>query len=94
MESNQGIIEELFRNALLRIPAYELSKKVIQAHIDMVERGMLFTSIPEIEGEHFRLAPSIEERCKAAVITELRKVAQEIDDHLERLRLVQELKAT
>ena len=79
-------IERMYQEMLSRIPAFERAKKVIETHIDILQKsGGLFTFAPVVDGSPGYLAAATEERCCKAVIRELNKCKKEIDEHLERI---------
>ena len=73
------------------LPGYERSRTAIQAYLEKVEGAtLLFTWAPVVDGHALHLVPIVEQRCCAAVASELRKCLAEIDAHIQRVTQLQE----
>lgn len=74
--------ETMLQEMLSRVPQYHRAKRVMQAYIERLQSGSLFTWAPPVDGEYPSLAAPVEKRCCEAVVKELKKCIKEIDSHL------------
>jgi hypothetical protein len=84
--------DTILADMLSRVPQYHRAKRVMQAYIDHLQSGSLFTWAPPVDGEYPSLAAPVEKRCCEAVCRELRKCMREIDKHLSGLNEIQSVR--